>query len=73
MATLKLSNLRLTGKELFNDSESFLADLQLGELQIRGGFPTSISISPLTYIILQEDISIYCPVTFPATVVTISK
>ena len=38
MASIKISELRPAGSELFSDSESYISELSEGELDIQGGF-----------------------------------
>ena len=40
MSNISISNLNLTGSELFADSESFMNELSDRELEISGGFPS---------------------------------
>jgi hypothetical protein len=40
MSNISISNLDLTGSELFIDSETFMNELSDRELEISGGFPS---------------------------------
>lgn len=42
MATIQISNLSTTGAELFGDSESYLNDLTNEEMNLTGGFVSSV-------------------------------
>jgi hypothetical protein len=44
MASIKLSELRPVGSELFQDSESFLNELNDRELDVRGGGDINVSV-----------------------------
>jgi hypothetical protein len=44
MASIKLSELRPVGSELFQDSESFLNELNDRELDVRGGGDINIGV-----------------------------
>ncbi|BAU13089.1 hypothetical protein LEP3755_36260 [Leptolyngbya sp. NIES-3755] len=44
MASIKISELRPVGSELFQDSESFLNELNDRDLDIRGGGDVNISV-----------------------------
>ena len=49
MATIKISNLHPTGTELFSDSESYMNELDDGELvNVNGGFSTPICTVPIS-------------------------
>ncbi|MEH1909627.1 MAG: hypothetical protein V7L05_05485 [Nostoc sp.] len=45
MASIKISELRPAGSELFQDSESFLQELGAQEMGITGGFTAANSIA----------------------------
>ncbi|BAU13090.1 hypothetical protein LEP3755_36270 [Leptolyngbya sp. NIES-3755] len=57
MASIKISELRPVGSELFQDSESFLNELNDRDLDIRGGGDVNISV--LSQYTASVGISIY--------------
>jgi hypothetical protein len=63
MADIQISDLRITGSDLFDDSENYLQDLSEEEVNFQGGMIPTLVADPTTKIKTSHVHSVYYPVT----------